>query len=746
MRKFLFIISFIVSVSSITMFLIIEKNSRVDVLVKKTKKNHNDQINSAIYQYKSSAKFIFESLVNNEEVLKIQNNGLKATTIEQRDKYRKELHKKLLPFYSDLKEYGIKQFHFHFPDSTSFLRFHKPKKYGDNLKDIRYSIAVANKELRIVEGFEEGRIFNGYRFVYPLIYKGEHIGSVETSIGFNAINKVSKDNYNTYQYMILNKDIIKGKLFSGERKNYEKSDVNKNFYHEINSFVNYKNDFDNRQHIISYDIFKKLNIELQDRLLDSTLLEYKHIVEFIKIYDIYYFVSILPIQNIQNENIGYILSYERCDCVNGIEYEFQIKVALLIILFISLLIFLYKREKARIELERLNKIANEQRDMANQATKAKSEFLANMSHEIRTPLNAILGFIDILKEESQGRKSTKYIDIIKDSGQNLLQIIEDILDFSKIESGKLDIEKIDFDLKKELEVITYLFEAKCSSKNISLSLVFDDNLPKVINSDPLRIKQIIANLLSNAIKFTNDGKRIVVKIAYSNNKINISVKDEGVGIASDKLNHIFEAFIQEDSSATRQYGGSGLGLSISLELTKLLGGELKVKSEVGVGSEFYFSIPAVLGDDIKEEKNISTVILFKDKKILLVEDNKANQTFMKVILKKLGLEFDIAEDGLEAIEYFKKNAPTEVTLGCSYDAILMDENMPNMGGIEATKHILKYEQEQNLEHTAIIALTANALKGDRERFLSAGMDEYLTKPVDKNRLNEILKSFISKEK
>jgi len=737
MRKFLFIISFVVSLLAITIFLIIEKNSRVDVLVTKTKKNHSNQINSALYQYKSSTKFIFESLVNNEEILKIQKNALDATSAEQRDKYREELHKKLLPFYDDLKEYGIKQFHFHFPDATSFLRFHKPKKYGDNLKDIRYSIVMANKELKRVEGFEEGRIFNGYRFVYPLIYKGQHIGSVETSIGFNAINKISKENYHTHQYMILNKDVLKGKLFSGERKNYEQSSVNKKFYHEVNSFVNYKNEFDKKSKTITYSIFKKLNIELQKMLIDDSLLEYKHIVEFIKIDDIYYFVSILPIQNIKNENIGYILSYERCDCISGILYEFYIKIILLVILFVVLLIFLYKREKSRLELKKLNKIANEQRDMANQASKAKSEFLANMSHEIRTPLNAILGFIDILKDESKGRESTKYIDIIKDSSQSLLQIIEDILDFSKIESGKLDIEKIDFNLKKELEVITYLFEAKCSQKNISLSLIFDENLPKVINSDPLRIKQIIANLLSNAIKFTSDGKKIVVKITYNDNKINISVKDEGIGIASNKLAYIFEAFIQEDSSTTREYGGSGLGLSISLELVKLLGGELKVRSEIGVGSEFYFSIPAVLGKDIKEKTYVSSTILFKNKKILLVEDNKANQTFMKVVLKKLGLEFDIASDGLEAIEYFMNN---------KYDAILMDENMPNMGGIEATKNILEYEIENKLDHTPIIALTANALKGDREKFISVGMDEYLTKPVDKNKLNEILKNFISKDK
>ncbi len=370
---------------------------------------------------------------------------------------------------------------------------------------------------------------------------------------------------------------------------------------------------------------------------------------------------------------------------------------------------------------------------AQSLSKAKSEFLANMSHEIRTPLNAILGFVDLIKHETKEDKTLEYANIIDESSHGLLQVIEDILDFSKIESGKLNIDKIDFDTRKELGFITYLFDAKCSKKDINLKVIFDKNLPKAINTDPHRVKQIVANLLSNAIKFTQPHKNIFINFGYKDGCLKVSVKDEGKGIAKDKLEHIFEAFGQEDSSTTREFGGTGLGLSISSELAKLLGGELKLKSELGVGSEFYFSIPATtVNVIIKEDKNIDD-INFSGKKILLVEDNKANQMFMKVVLKKMNLEFDVANDGLEAVEQFKLS---------NYDAILMDENMPNMGGIEATKNILKIEKEKDLVHTPIIALTANALKGDRERFLAAGMDEYMTKPVNKKKLSEILGRFL----
>ena len=399
------------------------------------------------------------------------------------------------------------------------------------------------------------------------------------------------------------------------------------------------------------------------------------------------------------------------------------------IIYIIAIYIVFKRDKYIKTIE-------QEAQKAQGASKIKSEFLANMSHEIRTPLNAVTGFINLLKDESVNRvKSLEYLNIIENSNKDLLMIIEDILDLSKVESGKLQIDKIDFDPKKEFEVITHLFGAKCSQKNIILSLNIDKNLPSVINSDPLRIKQVISNLISNAIKFTGDGKSIIVTIKYDDNKLFVSVKDEGIGINKDKLEHIFDAFTQEDSSTTRKYGGTGLGLTISSELVKLLGGELKVKSEVGVGSEFYFSIPVKIGKELKKENTNIKEFDFSDKKILLVEDNKANQAFMKVLLKKLNLSFDIANDGVEAVELCKQNHDT-------YDAILMDENMPNMNGIEATKLILKFEKENDLPHTPIIALTANALKGDRERFLKAGLDEYLTKPLDGKKLSEVLGKFL----
>ena len=231
--------------------------------------------------------------------------------------------------------------------------------------------------------------------------------------------------------------------------------------------------------------------------------------------------------------------------------------------------------------------------------------------------------------------------------------------------------------------------------------------------------------------FTPEGKNIYLDIDYEDGKLNVSVKDEGIGISKEYQSKIFEAFSQEDSSTTRKYGGTGLGLTISYNLVNAMGGELKLKSEPGVGSEFYFSLPMKAGSTIIRKATNELDNSF-EAKILLVEDNKANQMFMKVLLKKMKLEFEIANDGLEAVEMYKNS---------SYDLILMDENMPNMNGIEATKNILEYEKKNKQKHTPIVALTANALKGDRERFLECGMDEYLTKPLEKTKLINILNKF-----
>ena len=377
------------------------------------------------------------------------------------------------------------------------------------------------------------------------------------------------------------------------------------------------------------------------------------------------------------------------------------------------------------------------------ALQIKSDFLANMSHEIRTPLNSILGFVDIVQANEKNKENKEYLSIVQKSGNNLLGIINDILDISKMDSNKLELETIEVNPHEEFSHILKLFSRKTKEKNITLESHICPRMPQCIFIDPLRITQVISNLLSNAIKFTPENGKIILKTKYQkrSGKLFVSVKDSGIGIAKENQEHIFDAFTQADSSTTRKYGGTGLGLAISYKLIELMGGELKLKSDLNQGADFYFEIELKKCKNVKDSSQQSSIMskqitstLLKKKKILLVEDNRANQMFMQVLFKQLHVEIDIANNGVEAVEKFQKNR---------YDIVLMDENMPLMNGIIATQKIIEYEKENMLAHTPIVALTANAIDGDRDRFIKAGMDEYLTKPLKKEKLFEVLSQFLA---
>ncbi|MCK4874710.1 MAG: response regulator, partial [Sulfurimonas sp.] len=317
----------------------------------------------------------------------------------------------------------------------------------------------------------------------------------------------------------------------------------------------------------------------------------------------------------------------------------------------------------------------------------------------------------------------------------------DILDLSKIEGGKLLIENVVFRTRDPFTITTELFFEKAEEKNIKLQVKIDEKLPTNAFGDTTRIKQVYSNLLSNAIKFSSEDSKIDIDINFDkeNSKLICRVKDYGVGIAPDNINRIFSAFEQEDATTTRKFGGTGLGLSISKTLIDMMGGDLNVQSTLGEGSSFSFSLDVFSAADASVElendfeKTASDNTLLSGK-VLLVEDNKSNKLLMDILLNKLGLEFVNADDGLEAIDAFKKE---------TFSLILMDENMPNMNGIEATKHIREIETEEKLSRTPIIAVSASAFKEDKERFLSVGMDDYVAKPIDHKELERVLRKYLS---
>lgn len=525
-------------------------------------------------------------------------------------------------------------------------------------------------------------------------------------------------------------------------------------------------------------------------------------------------------------------------------------------------------------LERIIEQTLNDKQYALEASEAKSMFLANMSHEIRTPLNGIVGFTELLKDTELHDEQREFIDIIEKSSENLLEIINNILDLSKIESNKLEIEEIVFNPMEEFESAVEVYAVRASEKHIDLACFVDPSLERPLKGDPTKIKEVIINLLSNAVKFTNSGGSVSVDIRrepseqLNRARIRFQVKDNGIGVTSEQKSRIFEAFSQADTSITRKYGGTGLGLTISSRFVELMGSKLDLESEPGQGTTFFFTLDfeeietlneplkgsfsninaVILESNVKKklhttylkeyldyfgvsyttfhekeelqllERQVNYDLLFIDndyvneetllgyatsqeqlvlitksyymKKIdslgidifkvlyeplnsskirstlesydaeafsnrkqkatrrkkfdeknsrfaataMVAEDNVINQKLIRRTLEDLGLEITIANNGLEAFEK-RKNG--------TFDIIFMDIQMPVLDGIEATQEILDFEEDYGKEHIPIIALTANALKGDRERFMEAGMDEYTTKPLVRSEIISLLNNFLA---
>ena len=372
---------------------------------------------------------------------------------------------------------------------------------------------------------------------------------------------------------------------------------------------------------------------------------------------------------------------------------------------------------------------------AESANQSKSVFLANMSHEIRTPMNGILGAAELILDQTIDDEKKQYIDIIHSSSHSLLNIINDILDLSKIESGSFELEQINFDLHQLCNEVYQLFCSSAKQKGIQILYFYGADLPQFWMGDPTRIRQILNNLFSNALKFTHNG-RIDLRVqgerlANHQYDLKIQVKDSGIGIAEKKVEQIFSAFQQADTSTSRKYGGTGLGLTISQHLASAMQGIIEVESEVGIGSTFSLHVPLKPGI---VEKRIKRVGLIRDyqAKVLLAEDNDVNAKIASKILTKLGIETTIVKNGELALHE---------TMNKTFDLILMDINMPTMDGITATEKIRELSFPKN--QVPILALTANAMMEDKERCINAGMNGFISKPIKLERLIEELDSVLS---
>jgi len=424
--------------------------------------------------------------------------------------------------------------------------------------------------------------------------------------------------------------------------------------------------------------------------------------------------------------------------------------------FVALFFFLYRnlerteRDKKQLrhysmELEKHYSELQRAKSLADSASIAKSEFLANMSHELRTPLNSILGMTSLLRESDQlGQEQRELARVAHISSVNLLDIVNDILDLSKIEAGELRLELIPFDLQYTIHGVVDALYHLARGKNLPILRHYEKEFFPYLLGDPTRLSQIFTNLIGNAVKYTDRGQvEVLVRCRKSDdNHVDLysEIKDSGVGIPEDKRAAIFDKFVQADSSTTRRYGGTGLGLTITKQLVEMMGGTIGVRSTPGEGSTFWILIPFEVTESLGEARRLREQKLFcgsippRDARVLIAEDHPMNQMFMIQLMKKFGIRhFEIVGNGTLALQRCQAQ---------HWDVILMDCHMPEMNGYEATRRLRAAETDTG-KHVPIVAMTANAMMGDKEKCLECGMDEYVSKPVDIETLQEVLGQWIN---
>jgi signal transduction histidine kinase/CheY-like chemotaxis protein len=411
-------------------------------------------------------------------------------------------------------------------------------------------------------------------------------------------------------------------------------------------------------------------------------------------------------------------------------------VMILMVLVSGAVLFWYIISRIRHQNQLIRQLDASEKKV-REVSLVKENFMANISHEIRTPMNAIIGFTGLLKARNRDPELAEFVDAIGESGETLLILINDLLDLSKIEAGMMRIESVPFSIRELLSSVQTMFAEKMDKKGLHFTMVVEDSIPDLLSGDPVRLTQILANMIGNAVKFTDEGS---IRLGVNNKgiggdrvRLGFIISDTGIGIAPEKLQTIFERFRQAEDSTTRKYGGTGLGLSIVKDLVLLQHGEIAVESEVGKGTTFRFTIPYQLSaaQPAPQVSPKETGVDYPDSRhirILVAEDNKMNQTLLRHLLTGWRLSFDIVDSGIEAIERLKTGV---------YDLVLMDIQMPGMDGYQATR-LIRTDLKLDLP---VIAMTAHAFAGEREKSLSNGMNEYIAKPIDPRQLYRLITQF-----
>jgi len=599
--KHIFILVFFITLTEFLVYYIIRENSdkNIELYLNQKTQDFKTKATSSINTYNLVSRTIFNEAVNKREILALYAQANNADSAKK-EAIRESLLETLGDTYRNLKEVNIRQLHFHLPDNTSFLRFHRPTKHGDNLTDFRYSVKMANKTQKIYSGFEEGRIFNGFRYVFPLLFEGVHIGSVETSFSFDAIRKELDNHDFPHTAFLIDKRIVNDKVFTSEKSNYVDSELSGQYVQE-RKYLHYKD----KPSLKAIDVLIRPLIQNQISRYEDFTIEYNELGTPL-------LISFVCIKNTEGLPAAYIVGYQNDNTVNIFkkQYSISLYIALFLAPVFIILIFLYlkkaemirsqnsklKQSEGKLKIANSKLVAQSEELISNNEklfdlNNTKNRFFSIIAHDLKNPFNALIGLSKIAIEEIKDSKNQRLhqcCNLIHQTAHHSSDLLDNLLQWSRIQTGKFDFSPSTVYLESIVSNITELLDANLNVKQLK----FEKDIPKDFHfqADNLMLETILRNLLSNAIKYTKPNGTIKLKASKSEGTILISVSDNGIGIDAKNLEKIFKIDSNFSTKGTNSEKGTGLGLILCKEFVEKHNGEIWAESEIGIGTTFSFTL------------------------------------------------------------------------------------------------------------------------------------------------------------